>query len=49
MTKYATMLLARHETRHKGLSGMWDSGELLGRVAIVELAIIKGWKLWNEL
>jgi hypothetical protein len=36
MTPLAAMLLARNATRHKGLSGMWDSGELLGRVAIVE-------------
>ncbi len=37
MTPLAQMLLARNATRQKGgLSGMWDSGELLGRVAIVE-------------
>ena len=37
MTPLAQMLLARNATRQKGkLSGMWDNGELLGRVAIVE-------------
>jgi hypothetical protein len=37
MTALAEKLIARHEARYAGkLSGMWDSGELLGRVAIVE-------------
>ena len=36
MTPLAQLLLARNATKHCGLSGMWDSGELLGRVAIVE-------------
>ena len=36
MTPLASMMVACHTAKHRGLSGMWDSGELLGRVAIVE-------------
>ena len=36
MTALAQLLLARDAAKRHGLSGMWDNGELLGRVAIVE-------------
>ena len=37
MTPLAAMLLARDKARNKGnLAIMWDSGELLGRVVVIE-------------
>ena len=37
MKPLAEMLLARDQARNKGnLAVMWDSGELLGRVVVIE-------------
>ena len=36
VTLLAQLLLSRNAAKHHGLSGMWDNGELLGRVSIVE-------------